>query len=295
MNPTALVTANVWLRKSASGRIGSAARDSCQTNAGTKITLATMSPITWGDPQRPRRAAETREEHDCTEAAGEQQRPEVVHRVAAGGDRHVERDRDHRERDRPDRDVDVEDPAPAEVVDEEPAEERPDHGREAEHRTEVALVLAALARRDDVADDREGDDHQAACPEALQRAEADQLRHRLRETAEHRAEQEDDDRALEHPLAPVQITELAVERAGDRGREEVGGDHPGQVGDAAQVADDRRERRRDDRLVERREQQHEHQRAEDRPHARLGLEGCVRHVHHTTNEMKLLRYVTIRA
>ena len=51
MKPTALVTANVWLRKSSSGRIGSAARLSCQRNAGTRTTLAMISPIICGELQ----------------------------------------------------------------------------------------------------------------------------------------------------------------------------------------------------------------------------------------------------
>jgi hypothetical protein len=40
---------------------------------------------------------------------------------------------------------------------------------------------------------------------------------------------------------------------------------------AAEVADDRRQRGRDDRLVERREQDDEHQRAEDQADARRRL------------------------
>src|SRR5207247_7809539 len=129
-----------------------------------------------------------------------------------------ERDRDHGQRDDPDRQVDVEDPAPAEVVHEEPAEERPDDRREAEHGAEVALVLAPLARRDDVPDDRERDDDQPARAEALQRTEPDQPGHALREPAERGADEEDPDRGLEHDLAAEEVSELAVERAGDGGR-----------------------------------------------------------------------------
>ena len=50
--------------------------------------------------------------------------------------RDVEARPDHDEGDEPERQVDVEDPAPGEVVDEEAAEQRPDHGRDAEHRAE---------------------------------------------------------------------------------------------------------------------------------------------------------------
>ena len=195
---------------------------------------------------------------------------EVVDRVARLLDACVERGRDHHERDGADRQVDVEDPAPGEVVDEEAAEQRPDDRRDAEDAAEVALVLAALARRDDVADDGERRHHQAAGAEALQRAERDQLAHVLREAAEHRADEEDHDRRLQDLLAAVEVAELPVERAGDRRGEQVGGDDPRQVLDPAEVADDRRQRRRDDRLVERGEQQHEHQRDEDQADTGLG-------------------------
>src|SRR5436189_45198 len=78
-----------------------------------------------------------------------------------------------------DGEVDVEDPAPGEVVDEEAADQRPDHGRDPEDAAEVALVAAALARRDDVADDRDRRHHQASAAEPLEAAERDQLRHVL--------------------------------------------------------------------------------------------------------------------
>ena len=50
---------------------------------------------------------------------------------------------------------------------------------DAEHGPEVALVAAALARRDDVADDGQGERHQATAAEALHGPERDQLGHRL--------------------------------------------------------------------------------------------------------------------
>ena len=181
------------------------------------------------------------------------------------------------------------------MVDEEAAEQRADDGRDPEDCTEVALVLAAFSRRDDVAHNRERDHHEPAGAEPLQGAEADQLRHRLREAAERRSDQEDHDRGLQHTFAAVEVAELPVERPGDGRGEEIGGDHPREVGDSAEVADDRRERRRDDRLIERRQEQHQHQRAEDRANARRGLESGVRHLGDTTNKMKLLRCVTITA
>ena len=84
--------------------------------------------------------------------------------------------------------VDVEDPAPGELLDEDAAEQRPDDARDAEHRAEQPLVAAALAGRDDVADDRLRADHQPAAAEPLHGPERDQLDHALAEPGEHRAD-----------------------------------------------------------------------------------------------------------
>ncbi len=163
-----------------------------------------------------------------------------------------------------DRHVHVEDPAPRETRDEEPAEQRARHRRNREDGADQAHVAAALARRDDVGDDRLRADHEAAGADPLQRAKADQLVHRLRETREHRAGEEDQDRDEKDGLAPVHVAELAVDRRRDRRGEQVGGDDPGEMVEPAEVADDGRQRNRDDRLVERGEEHAEHQRYEHR-------------------------------
>ena len=54
---------------------------------------------------------------------------------------------------------------------EEAADDRAEHARGAEDGQEVALVPGALARRDDVADDRQRQREQAAGAEALEGAE----------------------------------------------------------------------------------------------------------------------------
>ena len=51
MNPTALVTEKTRLRKSASGRIGSATRDSTSKNATSESIPPTSSPIMRGELQ----------------------------------------------------------------------------------------------------------------------------------------------------------------------------------------------------------------------------------------------------
>ena len=154
MKPTALVTVNVRFRKSSSGRIGSAALRSTNANATSERTPTHHQRDDLGRVPRPRRAAEAREEHDAREAGRQQRRAEVVDLVTDVHGGAVERDRDHAERERTQRQVDVEDPAPREVVDEEAAEERPDHRRDAEDCAEEPLVLAPLARRHDVAEHR---------------------------------------------------------------------------------------------------------------------------------------------
>src|SRR5207247_7645153 len=97
------------------------------------------------------------------------------------------------------------------VVDEEAAEQRADHAREGEHPAEVALVLAALTRRDDVADDRLRRRHQPAGADTLEGAEGDEHPHRLRHATEHRSREEDDDGRLEDALAAVEVADLPVE------------------------------------------------------------------------------------
>ena len=64
-------------------------------------------------------------------------------------------------------------------------------------------------------------------------------------------------------LPPVQVAELAEERRRDRLREQVGGDDPRELVEAAEVADDRGERGGHDRLVDRRQQHAQDQAAED--------------------------------
>ena len=161
---------------------------------------------------------------------------------------------DHDEGEDADRQVDVEDPAPGEVVDEETAEQRSDDRRNTEHGAEEALVLAALARRHHVPHNRQRRHDQAAPAEALQGPERDQLGHVLAEAAQCRSDQEECDGGLQHDLAAVEIAELAVERTRDRRGQQVRRDDPGEMLDPAEIADDRRQRRRDDRLVERREE-----------------------------------------
>ncbi len=200
------------------------------------------------------------------------QRAPPVDPDAAGlarGARHVQGAEDHHQRGEADRHVDEEDPAPAgdaeQVVaaGEEAADERAEHARRPEHRHEVAGVLGALARRDDVADDREHEREQAARAEALEGTERRELRHRRRERAERRAEDEHRDREHEELLAPVEVAELAVDRRRDGAGDQVGGRHPGLHRQPLQVVGDGADRRADDGLVEGTEEHAHHQARQD--------------------------------
>ena len=165
----------------------------------------------------------------------------------------------------PEREVDVEDPAPRGVVDEQPADQRPQHGGHPEQRAEQPLVATAVGRRDHVADDRLGADHQPSTADPLQRAEGDQLAHRLAQARQGGADEKDHDGGLEEPLPAVHVAELAPQRRRGRRRQQIGGHDPRQVRGASEVPNDRRQRRRHDRLVESGEQHPEHQGAEDEP------------------------------
>ncbi len=98
------------------------------------------------------------------------------------------------DRDDPDRDVDVEDPAPARVVDDQPAERRAEdrrqHRRDGDDAHHTPHPLGPGRGREHQLADRQ--EHAAAEP--LQDPEADQLGRRGREAAEHRAGREEDER-----------------------------------------------------------------------------------------------------
>ncbi len=172
---------------------------------------------------------EARQQNEGREPTCEQRRAEVVDDVVHPIGGRVERRADDDEREHSDGQVDVEDPPPREVVDEEPSDERADDGRDAEDCAEEPLVPAAIARRDDVPDHRDRDDDEAAGTEPLQCTERDELGHVSALSAQRGADEEDDDRRLDHDLAAVQVAELPVQRPRDRRRQQVRGHHPRQV------------------------------------------------------------------
>jgi len=212
-----------------------------------------------GQPDR-RSAAAVHADQERGEAQGEQTRPGPVQRVPVVLDVLVQRD--HQETGRRDarRDVDEEDPAPGEVLDDDAAEQRPDQPGHAPDGPEHALHARALFQVVDVADDGERGGLHRAGAEALQRPEGDQRADSLGEPAGHRADEKQRDPAQQHRLAAVQVGELAVERDGDRGGQQVRGEDPRVVVDSAQVSDHGRHGRGDHGHFHRRHREAEQER-----------------------------------
>src|SRR5690348_11143365 len=82
------------------------------------------------------------------------------------------------------------------------------YARHPEDSAERALVLAAFPRGHDVADDRLGQDDEAAATDALDGAEGDEHAHVPRLAAEHGADQEDHNRGEKQHLSAVLVAEL---------------------------------------------------------------------------------------
>ena len=174
----------------------------------------------------------------------------------------VEYRANYKQREQPQRQVDIEDPAPGSVLHDKAADQRADHRRQAKHTAEQPLIAPAFGRRDHVGYRRHADDHQTAAAEPLKGAHQHQLRHVLRQPAQRRSREEQQNRDLQHPLAAKQIAELTVQRHHDGGGEDIGRHHPGKLVEAAQLADNGRQRGGDYCLVERGEQHHQQECAE---------------------------------
>jgi hypothetical protein len=98
---------------------------------------------------------------------------------------------------------------------------------------------------------------------ALEGAGGDQLTGVLRESGDHRAEDEDQDRDLDQQLLVEQVGELAPDRGGGGRGEQGAGDHPGVLVLAAvQRSDDLRQGGGDDRGTEHRDEQDQQEAAE---------------------------------
>ena len=161
------------------------------------------------------------------------------------------------------------------MLDENGAEGRTDDRGDAEDTRDVALHPRALGRRVDVAHDGGGDRLDGAGAESLQRAQADEDRHRPGEAAQCGGDEEHARAGEEHPLASVEVGEAAVDRDAHGLSEQVGGEHPAEQGEAAEIADDRGHGRGDDGAFDRRHEDGHHRGGEDEGPSRRCLRGRV--------------------
>ena len=183
-------------------------------------------------------AAPDKCEQKCRCTSCKQRRSHVVDAMVPAFKRNVEGKRGYEQGGQPDGQVDVEDPAPRQIVRQEPAQQRANDACEGEHRAQVALIAPPLPRRQNVTDDRHGQRDQPTCAQPLQRPEHDQLHHVLSDPAQGGTDQEDQDRGLEDLLAAVDVADLSVQRHRHRRGQHVGRHHPRQAVDTTELADD---------------------------------------------------------
>jgi len=119
------------------------------------------------------------------------------------------------------RHVDQEDRAPAELMRQVAADDRPESARGDHHRRQITLVARALARRDGLADQRLGQGHQATAAEALQHASERQHLHAACAGTQQRGGDKHAEGDQHHAPATVYVAQLAVDRRGDGGGHQV--------------------------------------------------------------------------
>ena len=215
-------------------------------------------------------ATQAGEQHQRCGRRRDQRRSQVVDDPMDVAERSGQGDGGHHQGDGTDGHVDVEDPPPAEVVDEKAPDQWTEQRGHPEHGHEEAHVATSLPWRYHIAEDGHRPDHQAPAPQPLQGAERDQLEHRMAQAGECRADQEEDYGALIEDLPPVEVAELAPQWSRDRRCQQVGGDHPGQVRGAMQIAHDGGQRGGHHVLVEGGQEHAQQQRTDDHQHPAVG-------------------------
>jgi hypothetical protein len=183
-----------------------------------------------------------------------------------------------REHERADGDVDEEDPLPAGVSREDPAEEHAGGGAAAAHCSpdpERLVPLGSLLESG--GDDREGGRRHDRRAEPLHGARRDEDSGRAREAADQGGEREERQADEEHPLAAEDVAGTPAEQQEAAEGDCVGSDHPLQAGlREVQATPDRRQRDVDDRDVEHRHEERDADECERLPAARIGLCGVHR-------------------
>ena len=194
----------------------------------------------------------------------QQRRAEIVDAAFDSRDRQMrERAARHQKSRGTQRQVDPEDPPPCQVMREQTADHRAGHARDREHAADVALIAAAFAQRHDVGDDGLGDRDQSAAADALYDARDDQLRHRLRQRACDRGDQEYDDRDRQQHAPAEEIAELAVDRRNHRRCHEITRNDPRDQREAVELLRHARQGDGDDGLIECAQKDREHQTDDD--------------------------------
>src|SRR5262249_52489396 len=106
---------------------------------------------------------------------------------------------------------------------------------------------------------------------SLQGPKRNKLAHVLGKPAQRGAYEEQCNRRLQHDLAAMDISQLSVERTRDGAGQQVRRHDPRQMGEAAEFADDGRQRGGHNGLIERCEQQRQKQRTENSGYRRSVL------------------------
>ena len=142
----------------------------------------------------------------------------------------------HRDPDQADGHVDQEQPAPTDRRHDQASEHRPDRRRGHHRDPEVPERPPAFCRLEQLEDHRHRHRDQQSAAHTLQHAGADQHRQGRRDRAEHRRQREQHQRGDEGAAAPEAITDPTTRQLGDADRDEVGGDHPLDTVQRAEVA-----------------------------------------------------------
>ncbi len=198
-------------------------------------------------------------EEDGRETGGEQGEP--AHVEALSGVRLLGGDPPPREhqRDQAQRYVDPEDPPPLRGVDDHPADQGPEDGRELagdRHDPHHPAESAGPGRADQ---DRLAQRQDHAAADALEHAERDQAAHVPRGTAQHGADQEHRQREQPGPFRAEAVDRPAGEGDDQRQREQVAGADPADGADGGvELGGQARQRHRDDRDVQHRRDGTEH-------------------------------------
>ena len=176
--PASVAQRTTGLPSTVSGKNGSFVDTSRQANsphrsAEVEQQRADLRRDPFVSPPAPRQREQQRDRR-----RHHQQRADHIELVLARMKRHAaQHARGHAERHQAERQIDPENQRPVDMFSQKAAEHRPAHRGGGEHRADIALVAAALARGNNVGDDGLRERHQPAAAEALEGARQDQFGH----------------------------------------------------------------------------------------------------------------------